>query len=72
MSIANAGDVQRLIWVEELVLAGHKLRDVPGTFEAVESFEAAIADLDNGRWNWRTINSIMQAHRVVNGKDSSC
>lgn len=69
MSIVNAGDAQRLIWVGELVQAAHKLRDVPGSFEVVESFNAAIEDLHAGRWNWTVINSVMQAHRVVTGVD---
>lgn len=70
MSIVNAGDAQRLIWVGELVQAAHKLRDEPWSFEAVQSFEAAIEDLHAGRWTWKTINSVMQAHRVVTGVDS--
>ena len=63
----NARDTQELIWRDELVRAIHRLRDEPGSFEVVESFEAALADFDQGRWNWRTINSVMKAHRVVSG-----
>lgn len=65
--MVNARDTQELIWRDELVRAIHKLRDVPGAFEAVQQFEAALSDFDHGRWNWHTINAVMKAHRVMNG-----
>jgi hypothetical protein len=63
----NARDTQEMVFRSDLVLASYMLADQPGTFEALESFSAAIEDLDSGRWNWSTINAVMAAHRIVNG-----
>lgn len=65
----NARDTQELIWRDELVRAIHTLRNEPGSFEAVQSFEAALADFDHGRWDWHTINAVMKAHRIVAGTE---
>lgn len=64
----NARDTQELIWLGELVGAIHRTRSGgAGRFEDIAEYEAAIEDLNEGRWNWKTINAVMQAHRTVMG-----